>query len=51
MKCVLCKKEIPPQGTWKEGNNAEPVAKGRCCNDCNMTKVVPARIKHAMELK
>lgn len=28
------------------GNNAEPVIKnGVCCNECNKTKVIPARIK------
>ena len=29
---------------WTEGNNAEPVREGRCCDDCNMNKVVPARL-------
>ena len=41
--CVLCGKKF--QG-W--GNNPEPlVAEGddrRCCNKCNKTKVLPARI-------
>lgn len=27
------------------GNNAQPVKKGRCCNMCNDTKVIPARLK------
>ena len=28
------------------GNNAEPVIKnGVCCDECNMKKVIPARIK------
>tara|TARA_R110001592_G_scaffold361769_1_gene673619 strand:+ start:298 stop:651 length:354 start_codon:yes stop_codon:yes gene_type:complete len=26
-------------------NNADPVAPGRCCDDCNITKVIPARIQ------
>lgn len=26
------------------GNNAEPVNGGRCCNECNATVVLPARI-------
>jgi hypothetical protein len=30
---------------WKEGNNAEPVNSGRCCDDCNMSVVIPARLK------
>ena len=27
------------------GNNAEPVNKGRCCDTCNFTVVIPRRIK------
>lgn len=38
-KCVICKKEFEGYG-----NNAEPVANGRCCNYCNMNVVLPARI-------
>jgi hypothetical protein len=38
-KCVICKKNYNGYG-----NNAEPIAKGRCCDTCNITKVVPARI-------
>tara|TARA_R110002073_G_scaffold323216_1_gene500462 strand:+ start:86 stop:250 length:165 start_codon:yes stop_codon:yes gene_type:complete len=26
------------------GNNADPAASGRCCNECNDTVVVPFRI-------
>jgi len=26
------------------GNNAEPVMEGRCCNDCNISKVLPVRM-------
>ena len=40
MKCVLCGKEI----TERESNNAEPLAEGRCCNDCNW-KVIKERLK------
>ena len=39
-KCVICG---GPLG--KYGNNAQPVADGRCCDDCNVRKVIPARIK------
>jgi hypothetical protein len=39
-KCVICG---GPLG--KYGNNAQPVAGGRCCDDCNVRKVIPARIK------
>ncbi len=50
MKCCLCGKEIEKkyneQGImyWDEGENAQPVAKGRCCSECNWTKVIPARL-------
>ncbi|KKN51132.1 hypothetical protein LCGC14_0625960 [marine sediment metagenome] len=45
MKCCICKKEIKPDVTgWDEGNNAQPIADGRCCNDCNNIKVIPERI-------
>lgn len=39
MKCVLCGKKIVGYG-----NNAEPLAHGRCCDECNVTKVIPYRI-------
>ena len=39
MICCIC--ETPIIGY---GNNAEPLAVGRCCDDCNFTKVVPFRI-------
>jgi hypothetical protein len=42
--CCICGKPIPPQGTWLHGNNAEPVADGRCCQHCDDTVVIPARI-------
>ena len=45
MKCCLCEKEIEKVGDWDKGNNAEPVASGRCCGECNNTKVIPARIE------
>ena len=39
-KCVICGKEFEGYG-----NNAEPVAEGLCCNECNMEMVVPARLQ------
>lgn len=43
--CVLCKRVFTG---W--GNNPAPVAKrGLCCNDCNDTKVLPARIKGMLD--
>ena len=44
MDCSICGKPIPAVGNWTEGNNAEPVNSGRCCNECNMSVVVPARM-------
>ena len=35
MKCIICKGEIEQKEHWAEGNNAEPIAKGRCCDACN----------------
>lgn len=37
LKCVLCDQDIPtcPVTGWKGGNNAQPLAEGRCCNQCN----------------
>lgn len=37
-KCVLCKKQFVGYG-----NNPEPLAKGRCCDTCNATLVIPYR--------
>ena len=46
-KCVLCGGEF--RG-W--GNNPEPLKEfedGRCCNSCNSTKVIPARLGMSMD--
>jgi len=45
MKCTICKGDIPTVHGWSQGNNAEPVASGRCCDHCNQTIVVPTRLK------
>ncbi len=39
-RCVICRKM-----TFGYGNNAEPVKKGRCCDWCNISVVIPARIR------
>ena len=52
MKCCLCMKEIEKKYNkegkmiWDSGNNAQPLADGRCCDKCNMIKVIPARLKN-----
>ena len=38
-KCCLCLDEMHGLG-----NNAEPLAEGRCCDKCNWQKVIPARL-------
>lgn len=48
-KCSICGKEF--EG-W--GNNPYPVTKGeddRCCDECNMLYVIPARIASLAEPK
>ena len=49
-ECVICKGAIEAQKApngkifWSDGHNAEPVAEGRCCRDCNYSVVIPARL-------
>ncbi|MBO5712308.1 MAG: hypothetical protein J6R47_05655 [Acholeplasmatales bacterium] len=38
--CCICKK--PYEGY---GNNAEPVCSGRCCDKCNIERIIPMRFK------
>ena len=38
--CSICGEEY--EGF---GNNAQPVNDGRCCDKCNFTVVIPARLK------
>ena len=45
-KCVICKKTITGYG-----NNAEPLAQGKCCDKCNTSKVIPARIAQLYGIK
>lgn len=40
MKCCLCDKEA-----GKYGNNALPIIDKRCCDSCNLKKVVSARLE------
>jgi len=46
VRCVICNQEIPYDAVtgWEGGNNAEPISSGRCCDECNVLYVVPARI-------
>ena len=49
MGCAICGNEIQTTGLgWDEGNNAEPVVmNGRCCDACDTTVVLPARLELA----
>ena len=42
--CPICKKQY-----FGHGNNAQPVAEGRCCDQCNMKRVLPARVRAALK--
>ena len=49
MICVLCNEEIKGDVVngiaLPYGNNPHPLAdEGKCCDDCNMFKVIPARM-------
>ena len=43
-KCKICKGKIEIINGYRDGHNAEPVAKGRCCADCNSSVVLQARL-------
>jgi len=38
--CVICEEPIDGYG-----NNARPYAEGRCCDVCNVSWVIPMRIR------
>ena len=40
MDCIICHKKIIGMG-----NNASPVKKGICCDNCNIMVVIPIRIR------
>ena len=43
--CCLCNDE------FTHGNNALPILDAKCCNDCNLRVVIPARIKALFDQK
>ena len=53
--CSICCKNIDihykesGKPYWYDGHNAEPINDGRCCSECNMTVVLPTRLRQAME--
>jgi hypothetical protein len=45
LKCSLCGNPIPlGPGGWRYGNNPWPLSGGRCCDACNETAVIAARL-------
>jgi len=41
ISCVLCGEKIRPnKAGWDKGHNAEPLADGRCCDQCNQLVVL-----------
>ena len=42
--CAICNKPFE-----EYGHSAQPVCAGRCCNICNDTVVIPARLKKLKE--
>ena len=49
--CCICGEPVeekihPKTGEvyWNQGENAQPVATGRCCSYCNASVVIPARM-------
>ena len=51
VKCSICSGYIKPLKdkdgniVWEDGNNAEPINDGRCCDDCNWSVVIPERLR------
>ncbi len=44
--CSICEEPIPTTSYgWSEGNNAQPINDGRCCDNCDATVVFPKRIE------
>lgn len=42
IKCCICGKKF-----YGWGNNPTPIKrKGKCCDNCNLIKVIPARLAH-----
>ncbi len=54
-ECCICNKPLDVKRDangkiyWTQGNNSEPVARGRCCDACNWRVVIPARMGLSIE--
>ena len=59
MECSICNKEIKGRVVtaadgsqhvpYERGNSAHPINNGRCCDECNHSVVVPARLFNIMQ--
>ena len=45
MKCSICGNIITGRHGWDGSHNADPINDGRCCDQCNQTVVIPARLR------
>jgi hypothetical protein len=50
--CSICAAPIDIEALsgWAGGHNAQPVNSGRCCTNCNMMVVLPARLARLRQL-
>ena len=49
-KCKICKDDIEIQfNGYKDGHNASPIVKGRCCSTCNDLYVIPKRLEDVIK--
>jgi len=46
-ECILGQVDAKGKIYWEKGHNAEPVEKGRCCEECNLKVVIPTRLIYA----
>lgn len=44
LECSICGDLVAPKSNWRGGNEAWPINNGRCCDECNWTVVLPARV-------
>ena len=50
-QCVICKQILDKDSVRYRPHVALPVAKGECCDACNYTQVLPARLKEINQLR
>ncbi len=48
-KCKICKGNIEIVNGYRDGHNAQPVARGSCCGDCSATGVMKAGFEQVQE--